>query len=90
MKLIIATLLLTVLYVVSVREALGGLRYLYRVEPEMMVPAGALTAVVTTAEGADGNCRVTITPKDSTQTLYYVLVKESFYDNLQDYKMWPA
>lgn len=30
---VLATLVLTVLYVVSVREALGGLRYLYRVEP---------------------------------------------------------
>ena len=30
------TLLLTALYVMSVRQALGGLRYLHRVEPRMI------------------------------------------------------
>ena len=33
---IVITLLLTALYVMSVRQALGGLRYLHRVEPRMI------------------------------------------------------
>ena len=87
---ILATLLLTALYVVSVREALGGLRYLHRVEPRMMAPAEAQMAAVETDSDKHGARRVTLTPSDTTQPLYYVLVKESFYDNLQDYKMRPA
>jgi hypothetical protein len=43
---IVITLLLTALYVMSVRQALGGLRYLHRVEPRMMVPAEAQMAAV--------------------------------------------
>ena len=38
-KIVLATLLLTALYVVSVQRALGGRRHLYRVEPEMVAPA---------------------------------------------------
>lgn len=87
---ILATLLLTALYVVSVREALGGLRYLYRVEPRMMAPAEARMAAVGTDSDKQGATRVTLTPGDTSRPLYYVLVKESFYDNLQDYKMRPA
>ena len=33
---IVITLLLTALYAVSVRQALGGLRYLHRVKPRMI------------------------------------------------------
>ena len=87
---IVITLLLTALYVMSVRQALGGLRYLHRVEPRMTVPAEAQMAAVETDNDKHGATRVTLTPNDNTQPLYYVLVKESFYDNLQDYKMWPA
>ena len=87
---IVITLLLTALYAVSVRQALGGLRYLHRVEPRMMAPAEAQMAAVETDNDKHGATRVTLTPNDNTQPLYYVLVKESFYDNLQDYKMWPA
>lgn len=89
-KIILATLLLTALYVVSVREALGGLRHLYRVEPAMVAPGEATMATVAVDPVGDGAVRVTMTPADTTRTLYYVLVKESFYDNLQDYKMRPA
>ena len=74
----------------SVRQALGGLRYLHRVEPRMMAPAEAQMAAVETDNDKHGATRVTLTPNDNTQPLYYVLVKESFSDNLQDYKMWPA
>jgi len=87
---VLVTLVLTALYVVSVREALGGLRHLYRVEPPMIAPAEAQTAAIETDSDKHGAARVTLTPRDTTQPLYYVLVKESFYDNLQDYKMWPA
>lgn len=87
---VLVTLVLTALYVVSVREALGGLRHLYRVEPPMIAPAEAQTATIETDSDKHGAARVTLTPRDTTQPLYYVLVKESFYDNLQDYKMWPA
>ena len=68
---------------------LGGLRYLYRV--------GATDDG--SRRSADGCCRDRQRQArgnkgdpdtDNTQPLYYVLVKESFYDNLQDYKMWPA
>ena len=89
-KIIVITLLLTALYVMSVRQALGGLRYLHRVEPRMMAPAEAQMAAIETDNDKHGARRVTLTPNDTTQPLYYVLVKESFYDNLQDYKMWPA
>lgn len=101
-KIVLATLLLTALYVVSVQRALGGRRHLYRVEPEMVAPAEARVAAVSVVSGKTGEPNVVIEPRptkkdtlgsavrDSIETLYYVLVKESFYDNLQDYKMWPA
>ena len=54
-------------------------------------PKDAQMAAVETDNDKHGATRVTLTPNDNTQQpLYYVLVKESFYDNLQDYKMWPA
>ena len=80
-KIIVITLLLTVLYVVSVQQALGGLRYLYRVEPQMMAPAEARPAAIKTDSDKHGATRVILTPSDTSQPLYYVLVKESFYDN---------
>ena len=47
----------------------------------MMAPAEAQMAAVETNYDKHGARRVTLTPSDTTQPLYYVLVKESFYDN---------
>jgi len=58
--------------------------------PRMMAPAEAQMAAVETDNDKHGATRVTLTPNDNTQPLYYVLVKESFSDNLQDYNGLPG
>jgi len=59
---IVITLLLTALYAVSVQQALGGLRHLYSVEPQMMAPTEAQMAAVET----DNDLMVVYTHLDSS------------------------
>lgn len=58
---IVITLLLTALYVMSVQQALGGLRHLHRVEPRMMAPAEAQMAAIETGNDKHGATRVPLT-----------------------------